>query len=72
MLLSLIVDRFEEDKAVLKTEDKEEIIWPKKKLPENIKEGSAMVAFLTDDKMKDEKSLNLAKEVLNEILNPEE
>ena len=70
MLLTLIIDRFEEDKAVLKTDDNQSIIWPKNKLPADLKEGSALTFAISEDKLKEAGSAKLAKDILNEILNP--
>ena len=42
MNINLTIDRFENEKAVLKTKDNESIIWPKNKLPENLKEGDVI------------------------------
>lgn len=72
MKFEFTVDRFEDNKAVLRSEYNETVIWPKEKLPTNIKEGS-IVAFMISDgsEIKDEKT-NLAKDILNEILNVEE
>ena len=68
MLIKLTIDRFEEDKAVLKTEENETVIWPKNKLPKNLKEGAKMLFFITDNKEEEKFSKQLAKDILNEIL----
>jgi Protein of unknown function (DUF3006) len=68
MLLNLTIDRFEDGKAVLKTEDSETVIWPKDKLPENIYEGATLLFAITDNANKDKDSRQLAKDILNEIL----
>jgi len=72
MLIKLTIDRYENDKAVLLTNDGEKIIWPKKKLPENIKEGSKMLFIIADNKKEEEFSKKLAKDILNEILDTKE
>jgi len=66
------IDRFEDDKAVLKTDDNKTIIWPKAKLPELVKEGDVLVFAIATDKDKTAKNKELAKSILNEILNPAE
>lgn len=72
MIVKLTIDRFEEDKAILKTEDNITIIWPKNKLPKNINEGSALLFLITNDKKEEKFSKQLAKDILNEILGAEE
>lgn len=65
----LTIDRFEGDKAVLKTKDGETIIWPKNKLPENINEGTVLTYLITGDIETEQEKQEIAKEILNEILN---
>jgi len=65
----LTIDRFEEDKAVLKTKDGDTVIWPKNKLPENIKEGSVLAFIISRDAETEEEKKELAKSILNEMLN---
>jgi hypothetical protein len=71
MIISLIIDRFEGDRAVLKTNDGETIIWPKKNLPIDSREGAAITLIITGEKDKEVDSRRLAKNILNEILNSE-
>ena len=40
MKLELTIDRFEGTKAILKSEDNETVVWPRNKLPKDVKEGS--------------------------------
>ena len=40
--LTAVVDRFERGQAVLRFEDGQELILPKRKLPSKIKEGSVI------------------------------
>ena len=72
MILTLIVDRFEGEVAVLKTNDGDTILWPKNRLPADIKEGSALTMAITGERGQEADSRQLAKDILNEILNPEE
>lgn len=67
MNLVLIVDRIEEDKAVLKTEDNLEIIWPKKKLPK-LHEGQALHINISDVAHQEKANKKFAKDILNELL----
>ncbi|MBI5071955.1 DUF3006 domain-containing protein [Candidatus Falkowbacteria bacterium] len=62
------VDRFEGDSAVIKTEDGQEIIWPKKDLPDDAKEGSALRLSISTSQTDEEERAKLAKTLLNEIL----
>ena len=71
MNIKVNLDRFENEKAVLITKDKDIIIWPKDKLPENVSEGTVLNINISNDKKDTEKNQKLAKEILNEILNPE-
>jgi Mor family transcriptional regulator len=70
--MNLIIDRFEEDKAILITDDNQTIVWPKNKLPAGLKEGSALTLAIVNDKIRSEESQKLAKDILNEILKPED
>ena len=69
MRINLTIDRFEGDKVILKTKDNETIVWPKNKLPENIHEGQVLTVSVGNEK--NDNSKQLAKDILNEILNPE-
>ena len=71
MIIKVTIDRFEGDKAVLITEKSDTIIWPKKDLPPDAKEGEGLIIAITGDIEKDKDSRQLAKDILNEIINPE-
>ncbi|MCK4539996.1 DUF3006 domain-containing protein [Candidatus Parcubacteria bacterium] len=71
MHIKATIDRFENEKAVLITKDKDEIIWPKNKLPEETTEGMVLNINISNNKKNTEKNKELAKKILNEILNPE-
>ncbi len=68
--LKAVIDRFEGEVAVVKTEDGQEILWPKKDLPEDIKEGSALRLTASTSQNDEEERTKLAKTLLNEILQP--
>ena len=68
MTILLTVDRFENDKAVLKTKDNKTIIWPKNKLPSGAREGAVLIFRITNNQDETEDNRQLAKEILNEIL----
>ena len=72
MKIKLTIDRFEEDKAVLKTDNNQTIVWPKNKLPENVKEGSVLAFKILTDEDSEKNQRNQAKDILNEILNVKE
>ena len=72
MNIKLTIDRFENDKAILKTEDRSTIIWPKNQLPENIHEGMVLVFNIVNDAKAEKDKKELAKEILNEILDTNE
>ena len=73
MGLKLILDRFENDKAVLKTEKGDQtIIWLKNLLPENIKEGAIFNFDIKTLEEAEAQKRKQAKDLLNEILNIEE
>jgi len=62
------LDHFEDDKAVLFSEDNVEIILPKKILPKEAVEGDTLILTLTTDKAEMARRDKTAKEILNEIL----
>lgn len=68
MNIKLTIDRFEEDKAVLIADNGEQIIWPKNKLPEGIREGAVLVYDIRTDAEAEEEKRKTAKDLLNEIL----
>jgi hypothetical protein len=68
--LKAVIDRFEGESAVIKLEDGQEIIWPKKDLPEDAKEGSALRLSVSTSQSDEEERTKLAKTLLNEILQP--
>ena len=68
MNYKLTIDRFEEKKVVLKTEDGNTIVWPKNKLPNDAKEGTILNFIITTNDIDTENKKELAKNILNEIL----
>jgi hypothetical protein len=62
------IDRLEGDSAVIKTEDGQELLWPKQNLPEDAKEGSAVRLRISTNQSDEEERTKLAKTLLNEIL----
>ena len=70
MQIKLTVDRFEEDKAVLIAGDGSAVIWPKNKLPDNLPEGAALNFEILEEKEREEKDKQTAKDIINEIIHP--
>jgi hypothetical protein len=68
MIIELTIDRFEGEKAVLTAKDGSHIIWPKNKLPDDAKEGSTLEFSIRDDKTAEIEKKEIAKKILNEIL----
>ena len=71
MKIEFTIDRFEGEKAILKNEDNETIVWPKNKLPKDVKEGSILAFIITDKAEAKNNKEDLAKDILNEILDVE-
>jgi hypothetical protein len=67
MLVELKVAKFENDKVILRTEDNDTVVWPRRQLPPDIKEG-ALVAFTINDQTAKPDNKELAKDILNELL----
>ncbi len=72
MNIKLTIDRFEEDKVVLKTDDNQTIIWPKNKLPAEAREGAVIAFNIITDAKEEKNKQEQAKEILNEILSVDE
>lgn len=70
--LKATVDRIENNFAIIKTEDKQEILWPIDNLPEDAKEGSTVRLNLSTSKTDEEERVKLAKSLLEEILRPDQ
>ena len=70
MNITATIDRFEGDKAVLITQNKQTINWPKDKLPHAVKEGAVLEINIVNAKDKTNDNKQLAKNILNEILTP--
>ncbi|MCX6796181.1 MAG: DUF3006 family protein [Candidatus Falkowbacteria bacterium] len=72
MVIELKVEKLENDKAILKSEDNDTIVWPKSKLPKDVKEGSLLAFSIRRAEEKDQDNKELAKDILNEILDVNE
>lgn len=69
--ISVVIDRFEGEKAVLKLEDGQTLIVPIEFLPEEASEGDVLRLSFGNDREEKEKKENLAKSLLNEMLKKE-
>ena len=72
MNIKLTIDRIEGDEAVLKTEDGQSVVWPKNKLPDGARESMALNFNILSDAETEKDKKELAKEILNEILDTDE
>ena len=64
-----VIDRFEGDKAVIKTEDRQELVWPKSKLPSDLGESDLVELIIGPaDSLSAERQEKVAKEILKQIL----
>lgn len=70
MIIKFTIDRFENNQAVLIDEQGKTVVWPKNKLPDNLREGSALNFEIMEAKGLEEKNKQTAKDILNEIINP--
>jgi len=61
------IDRFEDEIAVLLTEAKEEILIPKKHLPEQTREGSVVAVKISRIEEIEKQREQTAKDILNEL-----
>ena len=68
LVLTVVVDRFENGKAVLKFDDGQELVLPKRKLPSKIQEGSVLHCELYHAEHAEERRTNIARHLLKEIL----
>lgn len=61
-------DRLEGEVAVLRTDDGQELVWPRTELPNNVKQGDVLsLALLSNADLTKERT-HMAKTMLNEIL----
>ena len=64
-----VIDRLEGDKAVIKTEDRQELIWQRDKLPHDLGEGDLVeLAIGAADNLASQRQEKVAKEILKQIL----
>lgn len=66
--ITATLDRFEEKKAVFKTDDGQTILWDIKNLPEDIGTGSVVRLTIGTSKTQEEEREKIAKQMLNQII----
>ncbi|MEK7606989.1 MAG: DUF3006 domain-containing protein [Patescibacteria group bacterium] len=67
-VLEVVLDRFESDYAVLRVKDAKEILWPRRALPADAREGSVLYLQALSNKEKEAEREAIAKTLLNEVL----
>ncbi len=72
MKIEVVLDRFEEDKAVLITKEGKEIIMPRQLIEVDIKPKESLWLQLSVDAETTERNADLAKKMLNEIISKDE
>lgn len=68
--MKAVIDRFEDNKAVLRVEG-QELIISKTELPKEAKEGSTLFILISEHASEEAAREKMAKTLLNEILNPQ-
>lgn len=70
-VLKGVIDRIEGERAVIKTEDRQELLWPKNNLPTDLGEGDLVeLAIGAADSLASSRQEKVAKEMLKQILHP--
>lgn len=72
MNIKFTIDRFENNKAILITDEGDTVIWPKSKLPNDAREGTVLNFNILSDLETEKEKKELAKDILNEILNTQD
>lgn len=62
------IDRLEENRAVIRTDDGQQIIWPIAKMPDGTSEGDVVKIAINNDQSETLAKEKIAKAVLNELL----
>jgi len=62
-----VIDRIEQNKAVITLEDGQNLVWELDNLPQDLTVGSEVVLELKTRAQLDKKQQELAKSILNEI-----
>lgn len=64
------LERFEDHHAVIVTDDNQQLLIAKERLPEGVKEGAELWVHIETTTMRDAERRKMAKALLDEILNP--
>jgi hypothetical protein len=70
--LTGVIDRMEGERAVIRLDDGQEIVWPKEKLSEGLGEGSSVKLIVLSDKDLENNRQEVAKNILKEIFKSDE
>lgn len=65
-----VIDRLEQDQAVIQTDDGQILLWNINNLPPNLSEGNEVVIEIKNLGEADHEQQELAKSILDEIFNP--
>ncbi|MEK9165287.1 MAG: DUF3006 domain-containing protein [Patescibacteria group bacterium] len=65
-----VIDRLEQDQAVIKIDDGQILLWEINNLPPNLSEGDEVVIEIKNLIEADHEQQELAKSILDEIFNP--
>lgn len=68
ILMRFVIDRFEDDEAVLRTDDGQDLVVPITELPEGAAEGGVVDANFGVAQIATNDRSSRAKDILNEIL----
>lgn len=66
--MQLTIDRFEGDRAVLRTNAGQELVVPRNELPAHAREGDVLTISFGQDAAATDERAQRAKDMLNEIL----
>jgi hypothetical protein len=69
--LKATIDRIEDGNAVINVDNGHTLLWPVENLPPDTSEGSVVYINLTKSEIDEQDRKNLAKDILNEIMNQE-
>ncbi len=66
--MSGVIDHFEEKYAVIQTDDKQQLLWPRESLTNDFKEGMVVKLSLSTNEMETKDREKMVKDLLNQIL----
>ncbi len=68
--IKAVIDRFEKNQAVIRTDDGQELLWPIENLPDGTTEGGAIRLIVSASENDTQEREAIAKALLNQILQP--